>query len=301
MSGPVVEMRGLTKRFGALTAVDDVSLDVQPGEVFGLLGPNGSGKTTSLRCLLGMIRPSAGHCSLFGLDAWHERVQAHHRLGVLPSDFDYEDEITGGELVHLFALLRGIDTDARAASLAERLRADLDRPLKELSRGNHQKIGLICALAHDPELVIMDEPTSGLDPLMQEEFLVIVDELRAAGRAVLLSSHNMAEVERCCDRVAMIHEGSLLEVTEVPSLLARSPKQVRAVFATAVDASEFEAIEGVEHVVVDGADLQLTVGGSLDAVIRAVARHEIVDFECGRPSLEAAFVQLYRGGEGGGQ
>jgi ABC-2 type transport system ATP-binding protein len=301
VSAPVIEIRSLTKRFGALTAVDDVSFDVRAGEVFGLLGPNGSGKTTTLRCLLGMIRPSAGESSLFGLDAWSERVQAHGRIGVLPSDFDYEGEVTGGALVRLFGLLRGVDTDAPAAALAERLRADLGRPLKQLSRGNRQKIGLICALAHDPELVIMDEPTAGLDPLMQEEFLMIVDELRAAGRTVLLSSHNMAEVERCCDRVAMIREGALLDVSEVSSLLARSPKEVRAVFAEPVDASEYTSIEGVDGVVADGATLHLTVGGSLDAVIRAAARHEIVDFECGRPSLETAFVQLYRDGEGGEQ
>lgn len=293
----VIETRGLSKSFGSRLALDDVSLSVPPGQVFGLLGPNGAGKTTAIRMLLGLIRSSAGSASIFGLDCWHDRVAAHHRIGVLPSDFDYEGDVTGRELTRLFALLRGVDTAALADALAQRLRADLDRPLKELSRGNRQKIGLITALAHEPDLIIMDEPTSGLDPLMQEEFLRMLGELRDAGRTVLLSSHNMAEVERACDRVAMIHDGRLLEVAEIDSLLERSPKQVQAVFASPVHAAEFSGIEGVSDVTVDGTTLRLRVSGGIDAVVRAVARHEIVDFVCERPSLEAAFVQLYRDGE----
>ncbi len=293
MNEAVIRTESLTKRFGSLAAVEDVSLEVRSGEVFGLLGPNGAGKSTTLRCLLGMIRPSAGSCTVFGLDCWRDRVEAHRRVGVLPSEFDYEGEVTGRELVRLFSLLRDIDTSERAEALAARLRADLDRPLKELSRGNHQKIGLITALAHDPELVVMDEPTAGLDPLMQEEFLRIVDELRADGRTVLLSSHNMAEVERCCDRAAMIHEGKVLEIADISSLLERSPKRVQAVFEAAVDAAEFNTLEGVADVVVDGRSLSLKVSGGVDAVVRAAARHEIVDFVCERPSLESAFVELY--------
>jgi ABC-2 type transport system ATP-binding protein len=290
----VITTDGLTKRFGDVTALDGVSIEVRAGEVFGLLGPNGAGKSTALRCLLGLIRPTAGACTMFGLDCWHDRVAAHRRIGVLPSDFDYEGDVTGRELTRLFALLRGVDTAARAEALAERLQADLDRPLKELSRGNRQKIGLIAALAHEPELVLMDEPTSGLDPLMQEEFLRILEELRAAGTTVLLSSHNMAEVERACDRVAMIHQGRLLDVTAVPELLERSPKEVRAVFGEPVDTAEFTTIAGVSDVAVDGAALRLRVSGGVDAVVRAAARHELVDFICERPSLESAFVQLYR-------
>ncbi len=289
----VISIDRLTKRFGDLTAVDSVTIGVESGEVFGLLGPNGAGKSTTLACLLGMIRPTGGVCSMFGLDCWRDRVAVHRRIGVLPSDFDYEGEVTGRELVRLFGLLRRADTAGRAEQLAERLRADLDRPLKELSRGNHQKIGLILALAHDPELVLMDEPTSGLDPLMQEEFLHIVDELRDAGRTVLLSSHNMAEVERACDRVAMIHNGKLLEIADISEVLERSPKQIHAVFDAPVDAAEFRSIEGVSDVYVDGVTIDLKLTGSVDAVVRAAARHKLVDFICERPSLESAFVQLY--------
>lgn len=294
MSAEVIKVSGLTKRFGDLTAANEISFTVAAGEIFGLLGPNGAGKSTTLRCLLGLIRPSAGSSSMFGFDCWSDRVAAHRKIGVLPSDFNYEGDVTGRELLKLFSLLRGADTETRANALAERLRADLDRPLKELSRGNHQKIGLITALAHDPELVLMDEPTSGLDPLMQEEFLRILDELREAGKTVLLSSHNMAEVERACDRVAMIHDGKLLEITEISTLLERSPKQLHVVFEDPVDASEFASIDGVSDVHSDGATLDLKVRGSVDPVIHAVARHTVVDLICERPSLESAFVELYR-------
>jgi ABC-2 type transport system ATP-binding protein len=294
MSAPVIVCERLTKRFGDLEAVSEMSLEVRPGEVFGLLGPNGAGKSTAMRCLLGMLRPSSGSSSLFGLDSWRDRVAAHRRIGVLPSDFDYEDGVTGREFLRLLELLRGTDMKRRATELSERLHANLDKPLNELSRGNRQKIGLLAALAHDPELVIMDEPTAGLDPLMQEEFLSIVGELKEAGRTVLLSSHNMAEVERACDRAAMIREGKLLETADISSLLERAPRHVRAVFTAPVDASEFSSLDGVSDVNVQGNAIDLNVRGGVEAVVSAAAGHELVDFICERPSLETTFVELYQ-------
>lgn len=293
-TAPIVTTESLTKRFGSSRGIDEVSLEVEAGEVFGLLGPNGAGKSTTLRCLLGLLKPTSGSARIFEHDAWSDRVEAHRHIGVLPSDFAYENELTGRQVIDLFSRLRGGgEVGDRADALAERLHADLDRPQKELSRGNQQKIGLILALAHDPDLVIMDEPTAGLDPLMQEEFLRIVAELSTRGRTVILSSHNMAEVERACDRVAMISDGRLLEIASVDSVLERSPKEVHAVFAAPPDPDRFAQIEGVSDVHVDGNALNLQVMGSVDQVIRAAAEHEIVDFVCERPSLEAAFVQLY--------
>lgn len=292
----VIATDSLSKWFGPHCGVDDVTLSVQRGEVFGLLGPNGAGKSTAIRLLLGMLKPTSGSCSIAGHDSWRDRVRAHDHVGVLPSDFAYEDDLTGRQVLKLFSRLRGGEVTEHAEALAERLRADLDRPQKELSRGNHQKIGLIVALAHRPDLVIMDEPTSGLDPLMQEEFLRIVDEIKDQGRTVLLSSHNMAEVERACDRVAMIHEGKLLEIETVASLLERSPKAVRAVFAAAPNADDFVRLPGATDVVVDGNALSLKISGSVDGVLREVAKHETIDFSCERPSLETAFVQLYENG-----
>lgn len=292
----VIETDALTKWFGRHRGIEDVSLRIERGEIYGLLGPNGAGKSTAIRLLLGMLKPSSGSCTMYGHDSWGDRVAAHEHIGMLPSDFGYEDDLTGRQVLKLFARLRGGTVGAHADELAERLRADLDRPQKELSRGNHQKIGLIQALAHEPDLVIMDEPTSGLDPLMQEEFLRIIGEIREQGRTVLLSSHNMAEVERACDRIAMIHEGKVLEIETVSSLLARSPKQVNVVFEDAPAAADFGRIEGVADVRVDGNTLDLTVHGNIDGVIREVSKHRVVDLICERPSLETAFVQLYENG-----
>lgn len=301
-STTVIETNALTKRFGSSRGIEDVTLEIERGEIFGLLGPNGAGKSTTLRCLLGLLKPTSGSCSIFDHDAWHDRVEAHRHIGVLPSDFAYEKELTGRQVIGLFARLRGGPVPSAADALAERLQADLDRPQKELSRGNQQKIGLILALAHEPDLVIMDEPTGGLDPLMQEEFLRIVSEVSEQGRTVLLSSHNMAEVERACDRVAMIHEGEVMEIATVDSVLERSPKEVSAVFSAPPRAERFASIDGVSGVHVDGNALSLRVRGNVDAVVRAATELEIVDFVCERPSLETAFVQLYDDGpkiEGG--
>lgn len=292
----VIETNALTKWFGRHRGIEDVSLKIERGEVYGLLGPNGAGKSTAIRLLLGMLRPSSGSCTMYGHDSWNDRVAAHEHIGMLPSDFGYEDDLTGRQVLKLFARLRGGTVGAHADELAERLHADLDRPQKELSRGNHQKIGLIQALAHQPDLVIMDEPTSGLDPLMQEEFLRILGEIRDQGRTVLLSSHNMAEVERACDRIAMIHEGKLLEIETVDSLLARSPKQVTVVFEDAPSAASFSGIEGVADAHVDGNKLDLTVHGNIDGVVQEIAKRRVIDLVCERPSLENAFVQLYENG-----
>ncbi|MGB0889418.1 MAG: ABC transporter ATP-binding protein [Solirubrobacterales bacterium] len=292
----VIETNDLTKWFGRHRGVEDVSLRVERGEVYGLLGPNGAGKSTVIRLLLGMLRPTSGSCSLAGHDSWGDRVRSHEHIGVLPSDFAYEDDLTGRQVLRLFARLRRTELSSRADELAERLKADLDRPQKELSRGNHQKIGLIIALAHEPDVLIMDEPTGGLDPLMQEEFLRIVDEIRGSGRTVLLSSHNMAEVERACDRVAMIHEGRLLEIERVDSLLERSPKDVLAVFTSPPRAEDYSRLNGVSAVEVDGNSMRLKVRGSVDGVLREVAKHETTEFLCERPSLESAFVELYANG-----
>ncbi|MBK5230546.1 MAG: ABC transporter ATP-binding protein [Thermoleophilia bacterium] len=289
----VIQTDDLSKRFGAHRGIEDVSLEVGRGEVFGLLGPNGAGKSTAIRLLLGLIRPSAGSGSVLGMDCWRRRREIHRRVGVLPSDFAYEDELTGRQVIEFFGRLRGVPVSERAGELAERLRADLDRPQKHLSHGNHQKVGLIQALVHEPQLLLFDEPTGGLDPLMQEEFLKIVGELRDDGRTVLLSSHNMAEVERSCDRIAMIHEGRLLAVETVSSLLGRAPKHMRVVFDGPADGAIFSSLPGVDDVQTQGNAVELDVSGDINAVLHAATDRYIVDLVCERPSLEHAFVRLY--------
>lgn len=298
---PVIELHGLSKHFGEIRAIDEISLSVARGEVFGLLGPNGAGKSTTIACLLGQLRPTAGSGTIFGHDCWSERVAAHRSIGVLPSDFAFEDTLTGRETIELFARLRGDALGDRHESLAERLRANLDRPTGKLSRGNRQKIGLIAALAHEPDLIIMDEPSSGLDPLMQEEFLTIVEELRADGRTVLMSSHNLAEIERSCDRVGMIRDGRLFEVEHISALAERAPKRVRAVFAgDSLDSAhaQLAAFTGVSELVPavgGGTAIEFRLTGSIDELIKLLAEQQLTDLTIARPDLDQVFIDLYEG------
>jgi beta-exotoxin I transport system ATP-binding protein len=242
-----IETEGLTKLYGAERGIEDVTLSVEPGEVFGFLGPNGAGKTTTIRTLLDLLHPSAGSARVFGLDSRRDSVAIRARLGNLPGDFGYGRQTRGREALALLARLRGVDDLSRAERLAERFRADLDRPLGRLSRGNRQKVGLILAAFHRPELLILDEPTGGLDPLMQEEFLALVREERERGAAVFLSSHELDEVERVCDRVGIIRGGRLIAVERVADLLGRTAqrRRVEVEFADPVELEEVRAMPGV--------------------------------------------------------
>jgi ABC-2 type transport system ATP-binding protein len=243
----VIETDGLTKFYGKARGIEDVTFSVESAEVFGFLGPNGAGKTTTIRTLLDMLHPTRGSARVFGLDSHRESVAIRARLGNLPGDFGYGRQASGREALRLLARLRGIDGAGRAEALAERFRADLDRPLGELSRGNRQKVGLILATFHSPELLILDEPTSGLDPLMQEEFLALVAEERERGCTVLLSSHELDEVERVCDRVGIVRAGRLIAVERVADLLAKTQRRdlVEVEFAEAVELEDVRAIPGV--------------------------------------------------------
>ena len=250
-----IETDRLSKFYGEHRGVEDLTMAVEPGEVFGFLGPNGAGKTTTIRTLLDLLHPTAGSARLFGLDSRRDSVAIRRRLGNLPGDFGYGKAATGREAVSLLARLRGVDELGRAEALARRFRADLDRPLGELSRGNRQKVGLILAVFHSPDLLILDEPTSGLDPLMQEEFLALVREERERGCAVFLSSHELDEVERVCDRVGIIRDGTLIAVERVADLLAKTPRRESVEFTEPIDIHELRGSPGVS-------DLRPTEGGS---------------------------------------
>jgi ABC-2 type transport system ATP-binding protein len=242
-----IETEALTKFYGAERGIEDVTLAVEPGEVFGFLGPNGAGKTTTIRTLLDLLHPSRGSARIFGLDSRRDSVAIRARLGNLPGDFGYGKRSSGREALELLARLRGVSDLARAEELARRFRADLERPLGRLSRGNRQKVGLILAVFHRPELLILDEPTGGLDPLMQEEFLALVREERERGCAVFLSSHELDEVERVCDRVGIIRGGRLIAVERVADLLGKTTqrRRVEVEFAEPADLEEVRAIPGV--------------------------------------------------------
>jgi ABC-2 type transport system ATP-binding protein len=292
MSG-VIHTDRLTKRYGDARGIEDVSMSVETGEVFGFLGPNGAGKTTTIRTLLDLMHPTSGSARLFGLDSRRESLAIRARVGNLPGDFSYDPRLTGRDLVSFLAEIRGMRGVGRAAQLADRFQADLGRPLGELSRGGRQKIGLIQAFFHSPELLILDEPTGGLDPLMQEEFLELIREERERGTSVFLSSHELDEVQRSCDRVGIIRDGRLVAVEKVVDLTGRAYRHVSVEFDSPVDASEFRQLPGVSGLVATGNRISFKVEGNLDAVLKATARHTVRDIEVTQPTLEEVFLTYY--------
>jgi ABC-2 type transport system ATP-binding protein len=295
---PAIEAEALTKLYGPHRGIEDVTFAVATGEVFGFLGPNGAGKTTTIRTLLDLIHPSRGSARLFGLDSRRESVAIRARLGNLPGDFGYGRQSSGREALGLLAELRGIDGVGRADALAERFHADLDRPLGELSRGNRQKVGLILATFHEPELLILDEPTSGLDPLMQQEFLRLIGEERERGCAVFISSHELDEVERICDRVGIVREGKLIAVERMADLLGKARRRVTARLAEDDDLKGLRSLPGVGDLRIAEGEASFTVSGELDPVVKALALHHILDLEVVHPGLEEVFLTYYTEQEG---
>lgn len=293
---PVIETEGLTKLYGTVRGIEDVTIAVEAGEVFGFLGPNGAGKTTTIRTLLDLLHPTRGRASIFGLDSRRDSVAIRARLGNLPGDFGYGRAATGRAAIALLARLRGVEGLGRAEALAERFRADLDRPLGELSRGNRQKVGLIQATFHEPELLILDEPTSGLDPLMQEEFLALVAEERERGCTVFISSHELDEVERVCDRVGIVRGGRLIAVERISELLGKARRKVSFKLAGPADVEELRTLAGVSDLEVSGSQVSFRIAGDLDAMIKTIARHHVSDLELTHPTLEEVFLTYYEEG-----
>jgi beta-exotoxin I transport system ATP-binding protein len=289
----VIETEDLSKRYGDARGIEGVSMSVEAGEVFGFLGPNGAGKTTTIRTLLDLLHPTSGSARLFGLDSRRESLAIRARLGNLPGDFSYDPRLTGRELVSFLAEIRGVRNLGRTMQLAERFHADLERPLGELSRGSRQKIGLIQAFFHSPELLILDEPTGGLDPLMQEEFLDLVREEREHGASVFLSSHELDEVQRVCDRVGIIRNGRLVAVEKVAELIGRAYRHVSLEFDRPVDASEFRRLGGVSELVAAGNGISFRAEGDLDEVVKAAARHTVRDLQVTEPTLDEIFLTYY--------
>ncbi len=289
----IIETEKLTKYYGPHRGIIDIDLRVDQGEVFGFLGPNGAGKTTTIRTLLDHIRPTSGRARIFGIDTTADPVATHRRIGYLPGEFTLYDRLTGGQTIEYFGNLRGGVDPAYRASLIERLDVDPSRKFKEYSKGNKQKIGLVIALQHRPELLILDEPTAGLDPLVQRAFYELVREAQAEGRTVFLSSHILSEVERTCDRVAIVREGRLVRTGRVDTLRDIAHHQVELRFVDSVPVSEFATLPGVSDVAVDDHTLRMRVAGSMTPVVRAAARHELLDFVSREPSLEETFLAEY--------
>lgn len=293
MDASIIRTSHLTKSYGKARGIVDLDLAVQPGEVFGYLGPNGAGKTTTIRTLLDFIRPNAGSATVFGLDTHRESLAIRGRVGYLPGELSLYEGMTGREFLRYMANLRGGVAWSRVEELAGRLAANLAQPIRILSHGNKQKLGLIQAFMHQPELLILDEPTQGLDPLVQHEFYRLIAEARAAGRTVFLSSHVLPEVERTCDRVGIIREGVLVAVEDVASLKAKALRRLEIRFAAPPPLAAFAGLPGVRDLRIESSSLHSQVAGSLDAMIKAAARFEVLDVISTEPSLEEIFLTYY--------
>ena len=293
----IINTTKLTKYYGKQLGIAEVDLAVNRGEVFGYLGPNGAGKTTTIRTLLDFIRPSGGSAAIFGQDARQSSVAIHRRVGYLNGELALYDDMTGEQLLRYLGKLRGGLDWQYVKELASRFQCDLPRRIQGLSLGNKQKLGLLQAFMHKPELLILDEPTNGLDPLMQHEFYDLLAETKKEGRTIFLSSHILPEVEKVCDHVGIIRQGKLITVETIESLKSHSIRQLEIHFAAPVPADKFTNIPGVRDIIIRDNLLTCTVVGSLDALVKAAARFEVANIINHEPSLEDIFMTYYNGGK----
>jgi beta-exotoxin I transport system ATP-binding protein len=290
-----VQVRGLTKSYSKVRALRGIDLEVKRGEVFGFLGPNGAGKTTTIRCMLDMIRPDGGKVLLLGQDPQKDPVSVQALTGYLPGEMQFYDNLTAERQLRFFNDLRdGCSEWDYVRQLAERLDLDLKRPIKNLSKGNKQKVGIIQALMHRPELLILDEPTAGLDPLMQQEVLDLLREANSAGATVFFSSHIMSEVENLAERVAIIRTGEIIEVAETASLTRKSVNRITVRFKRAVEVAGLGVLPGIAILSQIGqTSVTLKVTGDMEKLVQALGQLPVLDMETERPSLEEVFLTYY--------
>jgi ABC-2 type transport system ATP-binding protein len=296
VTDPVVELAGLTKYYGDVKGIEDLSFRIEEGEVFGFLGPNGAGKSTAIRTLLGFLRPTAGDARLLSRDVTDraELLEAKRHLGYIPDDGAFYERMTGERLLDYFGDLKG---EERRAELLDRFPIPADRAVKEYSRGNRQKLAIVQAFMHSPDLLIMDEPTSGLDPLLQNEFYELIEAERERGVTIFFSSHILSEVRRVCDRVAIVRDGELVTLEEIDTLIEKSGRVVRAELAESPPPETFE-FEGVSRATrEDDGTYTVVLSGNYDALIDRLDEYTVYDLEIRETSLEDVFMHFY-GGEG---
>lgn len=299
MTDAPVRAEGLTRYYGKRRGVIDLSFEVGEGEIFGFLGPNGSGKTTTIRQLMGLLRPTSGNAQVFGLDCWRDSKRVKELVGFLPGEIHLYEKMTGEELLDFFAAFRNSRDPRRRGELIERLGLDTSQRIKHMSKGTRQKLVVVQALMHDAPLLVLDEPSSGLDPLMQVEFVELLREEQNRGKTIFLSSHQLLEVERIAHRVAIIREGRLVAVVEVARLKALRERRMEVILHEPVPRERFSALEGVRMVRVapDGRELELAVRGGLGPLLRTLGEMPVDDLTFGPPDLEDIFLHYYSGEE----
>jgi len=293
MAGTVVRCEGLTKYYGKSRGIEDLSFEIRPGQVYGFLGPNGAGKTTTIRCLLSILRPTSGTAYLFDKAIGIDGADLRRRIGYVPGDVSLFEKQTGRWMLDYVSGLRG----ARAASeseLCERLEFDPARRVRELSKGNKQKLALVVALMHNPELLILDEPTSGLDPLNQQVVFDILEERVRDGATVFLSSHILPEVERVCERVAIIRAGTIVAEESVEVLLSKAIRRVEVAYEAPVTDEFLGSLRGLTAVERRGENgLRATVAADIGGVLRGLLERPVRDVIVEHATLEEVFLQYY--------
>lgn len=291
-----IEVHDLHKSYGKVQALRGVNFEVREGELFGFLGPNGAGKTTTIRCMLDMIRPHSGSIRILGIDPQKDSRRVHALVGYLPGELNMEANLRVKSAIRYYSELRGNHVDPRyIAQLAERLKLDLETPIKNLSKGNKQKVGLVQALMHKPRLLLMDEPTSGLDPLMQQEVYRLLREAKKSGTTIFFSSHIINEVENLADRVAIINQGVIVEEANPGNLVKMEVRQMQIRFKGPVDASCLDEVPGVTLVSHGNGSLAtVRVEGDLDRLVKALGEYPISDISLQRQSLEEVFLSYYK-------
>lgn len=294
MAASILEVKDLTKQFGKVKAIDHISLTLNPGEVFGYIGPNGAGKTTTINVLLGILKADSGSAEIFGMDAWKDAVEIHKRISFVPGDVNLWPNLTGGEVIDVFASLRGKADKEKRKKLLERFELDVTKKCRTYSKGNRQKVALVSALAADSDLYIFDEPTSGLDPLMEQVFQECVNELKNEGKTILLSSHILSEVEKLCDRVSIIREGKIVETGTLQEL--RYLTNITMTVDTKEPIRNLEQMPGVSGVLRQNHGYSFQVASSeLGNVVAELSKYGITKLESTPPTLEDLFMRYYGG------
>lgn len=311
MANPVIQTRNLTKRYGKSRGIEDVTLEVNQGEIFGFIGPNGAGKSTTIRTLLGLIRKTSGQASIFGLDCEKQRTAILAEVGYLPSEVFYYDGMRARDLLNYAASFYPNDCTARIGELSERLELNLDQKIEDMSLGNRKKVGIVQGLLHSPKLIILDEPTSGLDPLMQRTFFDLIREENDRGATVLFSSHILSEVQRICDRVAIIREGRVISVQSIAQMRDSAMKRVTIELQSQAEApaegsasteitpsaqrATLESLPGARSVEFDddGHGATFLYEGGCNELVSVLGRFDLANLEISEPTLEEVFMHYY--------
>jgi ABC-2 type transport system ATP-binding protein len=289
-----IEIKNLTRNYRNGRGVFDLSFSVKKGEVFGFLGPNGAGKTTTIRHLMGFLQPKSGSCTIGGMDCWRDNAKVQAKLGYIPGEINFFDDMTGADFLKFSSKYRGIKSDGRKKELLNRFEINPKGKLKKMSKGMKQKVGIVAAFMHDPDVLILDEPTSGLDPLMQSRFIELIIEEKKRGKTILMSSHMFEEVERTCHRIGIIRDGKLAAVDAVDALKAAQVKKYIITFENSKAAEDFTK-ENLQAEIMTHHRVTVTVQNNIQELIAAMNRYPVVNLSAKTQSLEEIFMHYYGG------